>query len=59
MESLVHDSILEHVDSKGMFSIDQHCFAGRRSCLLNLLQTLEICTNAMEEGYGEDVIYLE
>ena len=59
MESLVCDSILEHVDSKGLFSIDQHGFTGGRSCLSNLLETLEIWTSAMEEGYGVDVIYLD
>ena len=37
MESLVYDSILEHVDSKGLFSIDQHGFTGGRSCLWNML----------------------
>ena len=59
MESLVHDHKLEHVDSKGLFSIDQHGFTGRRSCLLNLLETLEISTNAMDIDYGVDVIYLD
>ena len=59
MESLVCASILEHVDSKELFSIDQHGFTGRRLFLLNLLETLEIWTNAMEEGYGVDVIYLD
>ena len=59
MESLVCDSILEHVDRKGLFSIDQHGFTGWRSCLLNLLETPEIWTSAMEEGYDVDVIYLD
>ena len=52
MESLVYDSILEHVDSKVLFSIDQHGFTGGRSCLSNVLETLEMWTRAMEEGYG-------
>ena len=56
---MVCDSILEHLDSKGLFSIDQHGFISGRLCLSNLLETLEIWTSAMEKGYGVDVIYLD
>ena len=44
---------------KKLLSTDQHGFNGRRSCLSNLLETLAIWTNAMEEGYSVDVIYLD
>ena len=59
MESLVYVSIIEHVDSKGLFSINQHGFTVGRKCLSNLLETLEIWTRVMEKGYGVDVIYLD
>ena len=59
MDVLVCDSILQHVDSKGLFSIDQHGFTGGKLYFSNLLETLEIWTSAVEEGNGVDVIYLD
>ena len=37
---------------------DQHGFMKSRSCLTNVLETLEDWTKALDSGYGIDVIYL-
>ena len=37
----------------------QHEFTKGRSCLTNLLETLEAWTRLLDEGFGFDVIYLD
>ena len=37
---------------------DHHGFMKSRSCLTNVLETLEECTKALDSGYGIEVIYL-
>ena len=38
---------------------NQHGFVTGRSCLTNLLETLESCTRLLDAGLGIDVIYLD
>jgi hypothetical protein len=40
-------------------SADQHGFTQNRSCLTNLLETLEEWTEALNDGYGLDAIFLD
>ena len=42
-----------------MISEHQHGFAKGRSCLTNLLEVLEAWTRVLDEGYGNDMIYLD
>ena len=41
------------------FCKEQHGFTRGKSCLTNLLETLENWTRALDEGYGLDVVYLD
>ena len=42
-----------------MFSKHQHGFTKNRSCLTNLLETIEEWTEAIENGYGLDILFLD
>jgi len=57
MESVIRDTMVESLKNK--FSCFQHGFMKHRSCLTNILESLEAWTKALDEGYGVDVIYLD
>ena len=59
MESLLRDVILEHVTKNSLLSEDQHGFSKGKSCMSNLLITLEDVTESLDEGFGVDIIYLD
>jgi len=46
-------------DNEFIISTSQHGFVSNRSCLTNLLETLEEWTEALDEGYGIHAIFLD
>jgi hypothetical protein len=58
-ESIVRDHVTAHLDKLELLNESQHGFRQGRSCLSNLLTFLEKATQAMDEGLGIDVIYLD
>ena len=59
LESLVRKRIIEHMNDNYLMSEAQHGFREGRSCLTNLLETLETWTQIIEDGDGIDVAYLD
>jgi len=59
MKSLTKDSLKTSLDKKEVISNYQHGFTDGRSCLTNLLESLESWTQALDEGFGIDVLYLD
>ena len=59
LESLVRTRVIEHLDRNNLINEAQHGFCEGRSCLTNLLETLEAWTQIIEEGDGIDVAYLD
>jgi len=59
MEGILRDHLLDHLDTNHITSVKQHGFVRGRSCLTNLLETLEEWTSALDDGYGIDAIYLD
>ena len=59
MESLLRDVILKHVMENNLLLEDQHGFSKGKSCMSNLLTTLEDVTESVDEGFGVDIIYLD
>ena len=59
MESIIRDDMVIFLEEGGLLNSNQYGFMKKRSCLTNLLETLEIWTKALDEGYGIDVIYLD
>ena len=58
-ESLLRDSIIEHVQLTGQLTKAQHGFLPKRSCITQLLETLEEWTRSLENGDWVDVAYLD
>ena len=59
MESILKDSILDHLDKFSLINDSQHGFSKGRSCLTNLLVFMEEITYSLDQGNSVDVIYLD
>ena len=59
MERMVRKNLLRHLDENDFLSPSQHGFVSRRSCLTNLLESLEDWTNIIDQGRALDIIYLD
>lgn len=59
LESVVRDEMLDHLERNKLLSDDQHGFTKNKSCLTNLLETLEEITSCLDNGEGVDVVFLD
>ncbi len=59
LEELVRAHIVKHLTANSLMNQHQHGFTEKRSCLSNLLVTLEMITNAVDEGDAVDMIYFD
>ena len=59
MERLIRDKLLDHMINNNFFSSFQHGFIPGKSCVTQLLETLDEITDAIEQGYDVDIIYLD
>ena len=59
MESLLRDSIVDHLAKHQLIHSTQHGFTSGRSCLTNLLEYLEELTKLMDTGRSVDIVYLD
>jgi hypothetical protein len=50
---------MNHLLVNGIITSDQHGFVPKKSCCTNLLETMDILTQAIEEGYSIDIIFLD
>ena len=59
MESCVYDDAIDHLLTNQLLASSQHGFLRNKSCLTNLLQFLEVITEAVDNGDAVDLIYLD
>ena len=59
MEKIIKEKLVKFWETNYIFCKEQHRFRRGRSCLTNLLETLENWTEALDQGYGLDVVYLD
>ena len=59
LETIVRKHILKHLADNNILSDKQHGFREGRSCLTNLLETLETWTEILDDRDGIDVAYLD
>ncbi|CAL4234819.1 unnamed protein product [Meganyctiphanes norvegica] len=59
LETIVREQLFNHLKSNNLLSEEQHGFREGRSCLSNLLTTLEDWTSILEGGDCVDVAYLD
>ena len=58
-ESLLRDSIVDHLKENKLIHGSQHGFMKNKSCLTNLLQFLEAVTDYIDKEYSVYVISLD
>ena len=59
LEKIIKKSVMEHFVSNNIIPKEQHGFVNRKSCLTNLLETLEDITKWQDLGIPVDEIYLD
>ena len=59
MESILRDSIIEHIEKYDLLRQSQHGFMSGKSTLSNLLEYLEELTRLVDEGHAVDIVYVD
>ena len=59
MESIIRDRLVDHMMEHKLFCDPQHGFVPGRSCMTQLLTTLEIWSEILDSGAPIDTIYLD
>ena len=59
MESFVRDRLVQHMTERDHFCDAQHGFVPGRSCMTQLLVTLELWTEWLDRGEPLGVVYLD
>ena len=59
MEAIIRDELVSYLQRENFLSNLQHGFISKRSCVTNLLSTLDDWTELLDSGSPVDVIYLD
>ena len=59
MERILKNKIVDHLERNDLLSNEQYGFRSKRSCVLQLLETLEGWTSCVDRGKSLDVIYFD
>ena len=59
LESIIRESIVEHITSNNLISNTQHGFLPKRSCVTQLLTSMEYWTDEIQKGNPVDVLYVD
>ncbi len=59
MESVIRDTLINHLTRNNLIYHSQHGFMPNKSCCTNLLEALDIVTQALEEDLSIDIAFLD
>ena len=59
LETIIRDSVVNHFQDNDLYTKCQHGFRKRRSCMTQLLLTMEDFTEYIEQNESFDVVYLD
>ena len=59
LERFVKKALIEHLEVNNILSTSQHGFRSGRSVDTNLIQTYELVTTLLDEGFPVDMILLD
>ena len=59
LEAMIKDSMLQSLEESQWLTPKQHGFVSGRSCMSNLLEAFDNWTELLDEGHGNDIIYLD
>jgi hypothetical protein len=55
MEKIAKSIITKHLNKVNLIINEQHGFVSNKSCVTNLLETLDFITHALDNGYNIDI----
>ena len=59
MERIIRDEIMNHLVLNKLIVNEQHGFVYRKNCTTNLLETIDLVTKALADGYNIDELLLD
>ena len=59
MERMIRDAMMDHLIVNDLIASAQHGFVMKKSCLTNLLETIDIASNALDTGNKVLIIFLD
>ena len=59
LERIIKNKRIQHMTDNNLFTNCQHGFIAGKSCATQLLEYMEDITEALDKGYGVDIIYLD
>ena len=59
LESIIRDKIMKYMQVKRLITSSQHGFVPNKACVTNLLETLDIVTDAVNKGHLVDLVLLD
>jgi hypothetical protein len=59
LESILRDSMTDHLEKNNLLSASQHGFVKGRSCCTNLLEFFETVTEVIDQGKAFDIVFLD
>ena len=59
MERIIKDEMTNHLSINNLIAKDQHGFIKLKSCVTNLLETLDVITEALNIGFYAVIIFLD
>ena len=59
MERIIRDEMVLHLTANKLITTEQHGFVQRRSCMTNLLESLDHITETLNRGFIALVVFLD
>jgi retron-type reverse transcriptase len=59
LESIIRDKVMKYLQLNKLIVPSQHGFVPNKACVTNLLETLDIITDAINKGYSVDLVLLD
>jgi hypothetical protein len=59
MERIIKDNMMKYLIESEQLTNSQNGFINKKSCVTNLLETMDLVTNALEENYSIDILFLD
>ena len=59
LESIVRDTIVNHMNDNNLYTEQQHGFRKHRSCMTQLLEVMEDLTQMLDDRHDIDIVYLD
>jgi hypothetical protein len=59
MEKIIRNEMIDHLTINNLITPEQHGFVTGKSCLTNLLETVDIITDTIDSGYRLLIVFLD